>query len=135
RHFALELDNRQIQLAGPEVQTIPVHLSLDPLHQRMDMLFGPFQRPAMFVGITAGQVFHPEMGVKMQVQKGAVHVQQDGINGVPVKHVVWVLNEWAVMITNHSVTTEPACRKSQTSSMPALSRKAACLPLSRCSCV
>src|SRR5690606_10347230 len=135
RHLALELDDRQIQLPGPEVQTIPVHLPLDPVHQWMDALLRPFQRLPVPGRIATGQILDPEMVVEMQIQQGAIHVQQDGIDGIPVQHGVWVLNEWTAMITNQPVTTEPACRRSQRSSMPASSPEAACSMSSRCSCV
>ncbi|MNP42983.1 hypothetical protein D3C76_1367780 [compost metagenome] len=40
----------------------------------------------MQLGIALGQVVQPEAVVVMQVKQGAIHVQQDGIDGRPGKN-------------------------------------------------
>src|SRR5690606_2584272 len=118
-HLPFQLDDRQIQLAGPEVQAVPVELALDALHQRKDPFPGPLLGLVVLASVAPGQIFAPEVIVEMQIQQGTVHVQQDGIYGVPVRHGSWVLSRWTAMITDQPVTTETACRRSQTSSTPA----------------
>jgi len=34
-------------------------------------------------GVALGQVFEPEVVVEVQVEQGAVHVEQDGVDGGP----------------------------------------------------
>ena len=39
-------------------------------------------------GIAHRDVLLPEMVVEMQIEQGAVHVEQDGVDGVPVDHLL-----------------------------------------------
>jgi hypothetical protein len=37
-------------------------------------------------GPTFGNVFQPEMVVEVSVQQGPVHIQEDGVDGVPINN-------------------------------------------------
>src|SRR3546814_17724353 len=64
------------------------------LEQRLQLQLGHGPAHAMQFGVALGQVFHPEMVVVMQVQQGAVHVQQHRIDLVPRSEERRVGKEW-----------------------------------------
>ena len=51
--------------------------------QRQQLGFGQFKADPVVLGIALGQVFEPEVVVEVQVEQGAVHIQQHGVDGVP----------------------------------------------------
>ena len=84
--FALKFDNRQPQLAGPVVQAVPIQLALNGIHHGVQFRLGPVNRLTMMVGIADRHMFQPEVVVEVQIKQGAVHIEQHGINCVPVEH-------------------------------------------------
>ncbi len=84
--FSFQTRNIQGQLLGPVVCAVP----LDATAFLFEALVQVAQRGVwvnvMMLRVTGWQVMLPEIIIKMQVEKGAVHVQQDGVNGVPVNH-------------------------------------------------
>ncbi|QHB25576.1 hypothetical protein TCK1_230 [Pseudomonas monteilii] len=84
--FLLQLANRQAQLAAPEVQAIPVQRAGIAFEQRLQLHFRHGPAYSVQLGIALGQVLQPEAVVVVQVEQGAVHVQQDGIDGRPGKN-------------------------------------------------
>ncbi|MDT4872257.1 hypothetical protein FQZ97_1074330 [compost metagenome] len=83
RGFQLQFAHRQFQLGAPEIQAIPLQLAGVALEQRLQLHLGHRPAHAMQFGVALGQVFEPEMVVVMQVQQGAVHVQQNRIDLMP----------------------------------------------------
>ncbi|MNN62339.1 hypothetical protein D3C81_1776330 [compost metagenome] len=53
------------------------------LEQGLHFQLGHRPADTVQVGIALGQVFEPEVVVEVQVQQGAVHVQQYGVDGGP----------------------------------------------------
>ncbi len=51
--------------------------------QRQQLGLGQRQADAMVLGVALRQVGEPEVVVEVQVEQGAVHVQQDGVDLVP----------------------------------------------------
>ena len=81
--LTLEFADRQFQLAAPEVRAVPVQRAGVLAKQRQQLGLGQRQTDAMVLGITLRQVLEPEVIVEMQIEQGAVHVQQDGVDLVP----------------------------------------------------
>src|SRR5690606_38040289 len=110
--LSLHLANRQVQFAGPEVQAIPAQLALMRVEQRAQLQLGHGEAGAVQFGIALGQKFEPEVIIEMQVQQGAVHVQQDSIDSGPGQgsgHVrlKWFGRRWA-MLRQRSVRCKEA---------------------------
>ncbi|MNP19430.1 hypothetical protein D3C76_1119560 [compost metagenome] len=80
RHLALEVAHRQLQLAAPEVQAVPAELAGMVAEQRFQLGVGQSAADAVVLGVALRQVLQPEVVVEMQVEQGAVHVEQDGID-------------------------------------------------------
>ncbi len=86
RNLALQFDNRQPQLTGPVVQAVPVQLALNGIHHGVQFRLGPFNRLAVMTGIAGRHVLQPEVVIKVQIEQCAVHIEQHGINCIPVEH-------------------------------------------------
>ena len=81
--FQLQFADRNLQLRSPEVQAVPLELAGVVLEQRLQLQLGHGPADAVQFGITLGQVLQPEMVVVVQVEQGAVHIQQDGVDIAP----------------------------------------------------
>ncbi|MCY1558575.1 hypothetical protein D9M68_955230 [compost metagenome] len=82
-HLALEFTDRQVQLAAPEVRAVPVELAGMRMEQRQQLGIGQRAADAVQLGIALRQVLQPEVVVEVQVEQGAVHVQQDSVDLAP----------------------------------------------------
>ena len=83
--FQLEFTHWDLEFGAPEIQAIPLQLSGVTLEQRLQLHLGHGPAHAMQFGVALGQVLHPEVVVEMQVEQGAVHVEQNGVNAVPIE--------------------------------------------------
>ncbi len=83
RHLVLEFADRQVQFPAPEIQAVPVELAGVFAEQRLEHGVGFGATEAIAFGIALGQVFQPEVVVEVQVEQGAVHVEQHGVDGGP----------------------------------------------------
>lgn len=81
--FQFQLAHRQLQLGTPEIQAVPVQRAGVAFEQRLHFQLGHRTADAMQLGVALGQVLQPEVVVVVQVQQGAVHIQQYGIDVVP----------------------------------------------------
>ncbi|MNY24107.1 hypothetical protein D3C86_1578030 [compost metagenome] len=81
--FQFQFAHRQLELRAPEVQAIPAQLAGIFLEQRLQFHFGHGPADAMQLGIALGQMLQPEVVVVVQVEQGAVHVQQNGVDITP----------------------------------------------------
>ena len=74
------------QFRRPIIGAIPLNGILFALKALVEIVSGVFWIVAVLLGIARRQVLHPEVVIKMQVEQGAVHVQQNGVDGAPVDH-------------------------------------------------
>ena len=95
-HFALEFAHRKVQLTAPEVRAVPVELAGMLVEQRQQLVIGLLAADAVQLGVALGQMFEPEVVVEMQVEQGAVHVEQHGVDGGPGQrgHGQFSLGRW-----------------------------------------
>ena len=69
---------------GPIIQAVPVEGAAVQVKQIHQAGFGLGMADVVFLRIGQWHVLQPEEVIEVQVQQGAVHIQQDGINLVPV---------------------------------------------------
>ncbi len=82
----LQLHDVDTQLSRPVIEAVPLQRSLtggDALMQIFGRLGGA---EAEMLGVARGQMLKPEEVVEMKVEQGAVHVQQDRVDLLPVNH-------------------------------------------------
>lgn len=100
--LALEVTDRQPQLAAPEVGAVPVQRTGMLAKQRQQLGLGQRQAEAVVLGVALRQVGEPEVVVEVQVEQGAVHIQQDGVDLVP--------GQWGHgVVLRSKVVNLPAC--------------------------
>jgi hypothetical protein len=86
RHFLLEAHDVEFERGFPEVHRVPLQGSGAAVVARHQFLAPGRRRHAARLGIALRQVHLPEMVVEIQVEQGAVHVEQDGVDARPVDH-------------------------------------------------
>ena len=84
-HFTLQGDDVELELTAPVIEAVPVERAGLADDARLEI---GLQRlvEAVQLAIAPGQVFEPEVAVEVKVKQSAVHVQQHGVDSVPVKH-------------------------------------------------
>ena len=85
RDFFLEAHDVQLQLGLPEIHRIPVEGAGAGVKARHQFLASAARRQAARRGIALRQMHLPEMVVEIQVEQGAVHVEQDAVDARPVE--------------------------------------------------
>ena len=84
--FLFQSRNIHGELLRPVVRAIPLNGMTFGVEASVQLFDRRFRRDPVLFGVAGGQKMLPELVIKMQVQKGAIHIQQDGINGFPVYH-------------------------------------------------
>ncbi|MNF95434.1 hypothetical protein D3C84_781860 [compost metagenome] len=79
-HLALEVADRQLEFAAPEIRAVPVELAGVLMEQRQQLGIGQCAADTVVLGIALRQVLHPEVIIEVQVEQGAVHVEQHGVD-------------------------------------------------------
>ena len=82
--LTLEQYQIQPQLTAPVVDAIPFERSRDVAIAGQQLGTGRLERQAARLAIAARDVFEPEMVVEVQIEQGAVHVEEDGVDPGPV---------------------------------------------------
>ena len=85
--FTLERGDIHAQLLRPVIEAVPLERALAAVEGVAQQRRGFLLADPLPGRIQPGQVIHPEVVIKMQVQQGAVHVQQHGVDSVPVDHL------------------------------------------------
>ena len=78
----------QLQFAGPEVDTVPVQLTVHGAVLVTEHRPGRLGADADFGTVGGGHQLFPEIVVEVQIEQRAVHVKHDGIDFCPVDHGV-----------------------------------------------
>lgn len=78
--FTLDRHNVQGQFLTPVIEAIPVERPFNRLGTGFDLSLSLGQRQTMPFGVAPRDQFPPEVVVKSQIQQGAVHIQQHGLN-------------------------------------------------------
>ena len=81
----------QTQRFVPEIQAVPAQRAHGLLHPDIYFGMGLFQGDTVLFGVFLGDKLQPEVIVEVQIQQGAVHVKQDGVDGFPVNHDICTL--------------------------------------------
>jgi len=84
-HFSLEHGDVQAQLCRPVVHAVPVDGALGVAEAGKQLRAGRFEAEAVLLRVAAGHVFPPEMVVEVEIQQGAVHVEEDDIDLVAMQ--------------------------------------------------
>ena len=87
-NLLFEVGDVQLEFVAPVLNAIPVHGAFLEPEPGDQLRFGGIDVEVVFFGIAQGHVFAPEVVVKMQVQQGAVHVQEYRVDFVPGDHDV-----------------------------------------------
>src|SRR5690606_33767162 len=84
-HLPLQLGDVELQLLAPVVDAVPVEGA--PLGVEQGGQLRPRGGPveAVALGVAGRQVLLPEVVVEVEVEQGAIHVEQDGVDGAPVE--------------------------------------------------
>src|SRR5690625_537265 len=86
RDFTLEHRDIELQRFTPVIQAIPINRPFDTLHVLHELLARLWQLEGVLLGIAQRQVLQPEMIIKIQVEQGAIHIQQYSFDFVPSYH-------------------------------------------------
>ena len=114
----LEGSDVEPQRFAPVIHAVPVEGAADGLVVRLDLHSGLGQRQAEPLGIALGYQLLPEVVVKMEIDQGAIHIEQDSVYLVPGqwgRHGASVVgSKWAGIITDFSrrfPTLAPWCSR------------------------
>jgi hypothetical protein len=83
--FRLEAGDVQFQRGAPVIEAVPFDAPFHGPETRNQAFFGLLQRQAVLLGVAQGHEFAPEVIVEIQVEQGAVHVEQHRVDLVPGK--------------------------------------------------
>ena len=84
--FFLQPHDVQFGFRGPKIHRIPLQGADAGVEAGGQFLAAGRQAHAPRLGMAQGHVLLPEVVVEMEIEQGAVHVQQDGVHAVPVDH-------------------------------------------------
>ena len=88
RRFLFEGGNVDVEFPGPVIQAVPVQASFAAAENGVEDGLGGHHVQTAALGVTPRYHFLPEVIVEMQVQQGAVHIQQHIVYVIPVNHLL-----------------------------------------------
>jgi hypothetical protein len=84
----LEQGDIQAELAAPMVDAVPLEGALDVAIAGEQLGLGDLGRKPAGLGVALGDMLEPKMIVEVQVEQGAVHIQEDGVDTMPIDHAM-----------------------------------------------
>jgi hypothetical protein len=84
-HLGLQQRDVEPELAAPVVDAIPVQRALDAPVAGQQRLPGVAVADAQLLGVAFRHVLQPEVVVVVEIEQGAVHIQKDAVDGVPIQ--------------------------------------------------
>ncbi len=83
QQLLLEGANIEPQGLAPVIHAVPVEGAVDGVIVDVDLRFGFIQRQTEPLGVTLRHQLLPEVVVKMEIDQGAIHIEQDSVYLVP----------------------------------------------------
>lgn len=102
-YLVLECDDIETEAGRPEVQAVPVQRALVASEFVHQLGFRVVDAKIPGLCEPLRQVFQPEMVVKVEIEQGAVHVEQHGVDAGPVNHGLVAASETNLIITRKPV--------------------------------
>ena len=84
--FLLQAGDVELQFARPVIHAVPVQRAGLGAVDVGEAAARHGRRQAVALGIADGDMLLPEMVVEMQVEQRPIHVEEDGVEAVPVDH-------------------------------------------------
>ena len=86
RHLVFEFGDIHRQLRRPVVCAVPLQSVPLAIKARQEFRAAGCGVEAAQLGEAAGQMVLPEVIVEMEVEQGAVHIEENSVDGAPVDH-------------------------------------------------
>ena len=85
-NFAFQGNDVEFELGGPVIGAIPVQAVLFALEALMQGAAAGLGFDLVQLRETLGQMVLPEVVVEVEVEQGAVHIEENGVDGAPRDH-------------------------------------------------